>query len=745
MNLPPENIEQLPIREFTEQAYLDYSMYVILDRALPHIGDGLKPVQRRIIYAMSELGLSAASKHKKSARTVGDVLGKYHPHGDSACYEAMVLMAQPFSYRYPLIDGQGNWGCADDPKSFAAMRYTEAKLSRYAKLLLQEVGQGTVHWQANFDGSLNEPQVLPARVPQLLLNGTTGIAVGMATDIPPHNFREVVNACIALLDKPKLSVDELCHYIKAPDYPTDAEIITPQQEIHKIYATGGGSIKMRALWKVEDNNIVISALPHQVSGAKIQEQIAWQMRNKKLPMVEDIRDESDHQNPCRLLICLRSNRVNKNRLMLHLFASTDLERNYRVNMNVIGLDRRPKVLNLKEILSQWLVFRKNTVKLRLNWRLEKVNARLHTLEALLIVFLNLDEVIRIIRNEDRPKPILIASFKLSDNQAEAILETKLRHLAKLEEMKIREEQQQLQQEAGELKALLNSAAKLKTLLKTELRADLKQYGDDRRSPVVVREEAVAIDETELLPQEPVTVVLSKKGWVRSGKGHELAAAELNFRTGDEYLQHALGRSNQNAVFIDSLGRSYSLPVHGFPSARSLGEPLTGKLNIASDATIKALVLDAPQSCYFLCTSAGYGFVCSVADMQTRNKAGKALISVTKGSEVLTPLKIDDLKTAKIIAVSAAGYCGLINLCDMPQLARGRGVKIININNREFSAGSDYMLAAKLVLPGQTIRLNCGKNVRVIRANEHGEFATERGSRGKKLPRGYQNVDSIEIE
>ncbi|MEG7498644.1 DNA topoisomerase IV subunit A, partial [Enterobacter hormaechei] len=559
--------ERLALHEFTENAYLNYSMYVIMDRALPFIGDGLKPVQRRIVYAMSELGLNATAKFKKSARTVGDVLGKYHPHGDIACYEAMVLMAQPFSYRYPLVDGQGNWGAPDDPKSFAAMRYTESRLSKYAEVLLGELGQGTVDWVPNFDGTMQEPKMLPARLPNILLNGTTGIAVGMATDIPPHNLREVAKAAITLIEQPKTSLDDLLDIVQGPDYPTEAEIITSRAEIRKIYQNGRGSVRMRAVWNKEDGAVVITALPHQVSGAKVLEQIASQMRNKKLPMVDDLRDESDHENPTRLVIVPRSNRVDMEQVMNHLFATTDLEKSYRINLNMIGLDGRPAVKNLLEILTEWLAFRRDTVRRRLNHRLEKVLKRLHILEGLLVAFLNIDEVIEIIRTEDEPKPALMSRFGISETQAEAILELKLRHLARLEEMKIRGEQNELEKERDQLQAILASERKMNTLLKKELQADADAFGDDRRSPLHEREEAKAMNEHDMLPSEPVTIVLSQSGWVRSAKGHDIDAPGLSYKSGDSFKAAVKGKSNQPVAFIDSTGRSYAIDPITLPSAR----------------------------------------------------------------------------------------------------------------------------------------------------------------------------------
>lgn len=648
-----EGVEQMPLRQFTESAYLNYSMYVIMDRALPFIGDGLKPVQRRIVYAMSELGLSANAKYKKSARTVGDVLGKFHPHGDSACYEAMVLMAQPFSYRYPLIDGQGNWGASDDPKSFAAMRYTESRLSKISEVLLAELGQGTVEYQPNFDGSLDEPQYLPARLPHILLNGTTGIAVGMATDIPPHNINEVAQATIALLDNPQAELAELLTYIQGPDYPTDAEIITAKKDIHKIYETGRGSVKMRATWQKEEGEIVITALPHQTSGSKVIEQIANQMRNKKLPMVDDLRDEADHENPTRIVIVPRSNRIDVDALMDHLFATTDLEKSYRVNMNMIGLDGKPAVKNLTAILNEWLIFRRNTVTRRLQYRLDKVLNRLHILDGLMIAFLNIDEVIDIIRNEDEPRDVLMQRFNLSKIQAEAILDLKLRHLAKLEEEKIQAEQKELVDERDSLEKLLNSKARLNTLIKKEINADAKKFASPRRSPMIERAEAKAISEAEMLPAEAVTVILSKMGWVRCAKGHEIDVENLSYKSGDAYSQHTHGKSNQPAIFIDSTGRSYALEPLSFPSARSQGEPVTGKLNLPSGAQIEHLLMAGDEQKYLMSSNSGYGFICKGADMVSRNKAGKALITLSNESSSLSPLAIEN-EDSLLVAITSIG-------------------------------------------------------------------------------------------
>ncbi len=678
LELSLDGVERRSLADFTEQAYLNYSMYVIMDRALPHIGDGLKPVQRRIVYAMSELGLDADAKHKKSARTVGDVLGKFHPHGDSACYEAMVLMAQPFSYRYTLVDGQGNWGAPDDPKSFAAMRYTEARLSRYAEVLLSEVGQGTVDWVPNFDGTLQEPAVLPARLPNILLNGTTGIAVGMATDVPPHNLREVASACVRLLDEPKATIEQLCEHIQGPDYPTEAEIITPRAEILKMYESGRGSIRMRAVYRVEDGDIVVTALPHQVSGAKVLEQIAAQMQAKKLPMVADLRDESDHENPCRIVIIPRSNRVDADELMQHLFATTDLESSYRVNVNIIGLDGRPQLKNLRAILVEWLEFRTNTVRRRLQHRLDKVERRLHLLDGLLTAFLNLDEVIHIIRTEEHPKQALIARFELSEIQAEYILETRLRQLARLEEMKIRGEQDELLKEQAKLQALLGSEAKLRKLVRSELIKDAETYGDARRSPIVERVEAKALSENELMPTEPVTVVLSEKGWVRCAKGHDIDATGLSYKAGDGFKAAAAGRSNQFAVLIDSTGRSYSVAAHSLPSARGQGEPLTGRLTPPPGATFECVLLPEDDALYVVASDAGYGFVVKGEDLQAKNKAGKGLLSLPNGAKVMTPRPVANREQDWLAAVTTEGRLLVFKVSDLPQLGKGKGNKIIGV-------------------------------------------------------------------
>ncbi|QBH97673.1 DNA topoisomerase IV subunit A [Limnobaculum zhutongyuii] len=739
-----DGVEQQPLHQFTENAYLNYSMYVIMDRALPFIGDGLKPVQRRIVYAMSELGLNAAAKFKKSARTVGDVLGKYHPHGDSACYEAMVLMAQPFSYRYPLVDGQGNWGAPDDPKSFAAMRYTESRLSKYAELLLGELGQGTVDYVPNFDGTMQEPKMLPARLPNILLNGTTGIAVGMATDIPPHNVREVANAAVMLLDNPNATLDNLMTEIQGPDYPTEAEIITAQDEIKKIYQTGKGSIRMRAVWKKEDGDIVITALPHQTSGAKVMEQIASQMRAKKLPMVDDLRDESDHENPTRLVLVPRSNRIDLEQVMNHLFATTDLEKSYRVNLNMLGLDGRPAVKNLVEILSEWLVFRRDTVVRRLNHRLERVLKRLHILDGLLVAFLNIDEVIEIIRAEDEPKPVLMQRFSISDTQAEAILELKLRHLAKLEEMKIRGEQAELEKERDRLQGLLSSDRKLSSLIKKEILADAETYGDDRRSPIVVRTEAKAMSEHDFVPSEPVTIVLSDMGWVRSAKGHDIEPSGLSYRAGDSFKAAARGKSNQPVVFIDSTGRSYALDPLTLPSARGQGEPLTGKLTPPPGATVEQVLMHADDQKLLMASDAGYGFICTFEDLVARNRNGKAMISLPDNAKVLTPLEVnseDDL----LLTITAAGRMLLFPVGDLPQLSKGKGNKIISIPSAQAASGEDRIAYLFILTAKSSVTLHVGKRKLQLRPEDLQKFRAERGRKGTLLPRGLQRIDNIDVE
>lgn len=745
ITINPDGIEQLPIRRFTEDAYLNYSMYVIMDRALPNIGDGLKPVQRRIIYAMSDLGLSNNAKYKKSARTVGDVLGKFHPHGDSACYEAMVLMAQPFSYRYPLVDGQGNWGAPDDPKSFAAMRYTEARLSRFSEVLLAELGQGTVDWQPNFDGTLNEPKTLPARLPHILLNGVTGIAVGMATDIPPHNAREMANACAALLDNSRLELDDILEYVEGPDYPTEAEIITPRVDLRKLYETGKGSVKMRAVYTEESGDIVITALPHQASGGKVLEQIAAQMTAKKLPMVSDLRDESDHENPVRLVITPRSNRVDTEQMMQHLFATTDLEKNYRANLNMIGLDGRPQVKNLVMILKEWLEYRKITVTRRLQYRLDKVLARLHILEGLLIAFLNIDEVIAIIRYEEQPKQELMKRFGLTDTQAEAILELKLRHLAKLEEMKIRGEQEELAIERDKLQQLLGSDRRLKTLIKKEILADAEKYGDDRRSPIVERVEAKALSEKQLVPSEPVTVVLSEKGWARCAKGHDVDAVGLSYKAGDQFLSSAKGRSNQQVVFLDSSGRAFACDAHSLPSARSQGEPLTGRFSVVAGENFEHAIMAEDDSKFLMASDAGYGFVGTFSDMISKAKAGKAFLSLPKSAKAIRPTPVHNLNSDWCMAISNEGRLLLFPLKDLPSLGKGKGNKIISIPAARAQSREEYVKSLDIVPDGASVKVTAGKRSMTLSAKDQQHYQGERGRRGNKLPRGLQRVDAVEVE
>jgi len=739
-----EKLEKLPISQFSEKAYLDYSMYVILDRALPHIGDGLKPVQRRIIYAMSELGLSAAAKFKKSARTVGDVIGKFHPHGDSAAYEAMVLLSQSFTTRYPLIDGQGNWGSIDDPKSFAAMRYTECRLSSYAKSLLEELGQGTVDWTSNFDGTLLEPSVLPARLPNLLLNGATGIAVGMATDIPPHNLNEVVKACIKILEEPKVSLEELYKIIPGPDYPTQAEIISSEDELKEIYKTGRGAIKMRATYEVEDGEIVIIALPHQTSSSKILEQIASQMESKKLPMIVDLRDESDEQNPTRLILVPKSNRVDKDAVMNHLFATTDLQKNYRVNMNLIGLNGKPQTRDIKLVLKEWLSFRTKTVTRRLQYRLDWVLDRLHILEGLLVVFLNIDEVIKIIRNEDEPKKVLQKKFKLSVIQVDAILEIRLRQLAKLEEIKIKEEQGNLDSERKELEKLLGSKARLKTLIKKELKADAEIYGDDRNSQIVFREEAEAFDESELISSDPVTVILSERGWIRAAKGHDIEAQSLNYREGDRFFASAKGRNNENAVFLDSKGKAYTLPCHSLPSARGQGEPLSGRINAESGETFAGVVSGKLDSKVVLASSAGYGFTANLGDLQTKNKSGKAAIRVKENVKVLDPRSIQNVDEDLLAAITNQGRMLVFPLSELPQLTKGKGNKIIGIPKANFDSGEEFLKEIAVLGEGRELKLISGKRHFSIKAKDIENFIGNRGRRGNFLPKGFRNVDGIEV-
>ena len=744
-NINYEGIEQMPLRTFTEKAYLNYSMYVIMDRALPFIGDGLKPVQRRIVYAMSELGLNAAAKFKKSARTVGDVLGKFHPHGDSACYEAMVLMAQPFSYRYPLVDGQGNWGAPDDPKSFAAMRYTESRLSKISEILLSELGQGTVDFQPNFDGTLEEPQYLPARLPHILLNGTTGIAVGMATDIPPHNINEVADAAMMLLDNPKVGLDDVLNIIQGPDFPTEAEIISPKDDIHKMYETGRGSIKMRATWHKEDGEIIISALPHQSSPSKIIAQIAEQMTAKKLPMVEDIRDEADYENPVRIVLVPRSNRVDTDALMAHLFATTELEKSYRVNMNMIGLDHKPAVKGLLQVLTEWLTFRRTTVTRRLQHRLDKVLARLHILDGLMIAFLNIDEVIEIIRTEDEPKQVLMTRFNLSDEQAEAILNLRLRHLAKLEEHQLQAEKDKLEEERSNLELILGSERRLNTLIKKEIQEDAKKYASPRMSQLVERKEAKAISESEMTPAEPVTVILSEMGWVRCAKGHDIDPAGLSYKAGDKYLAHACGKSNQPVIFIDSTGRSYALDPLSLPSARSQGEPLTGKLTLPAGATIEQVIMEPEKQELLMASDAGYGFICKFEDLIARNKAGKALISLPENAKVLKPETLSE-SASLLVSLTSAGRMLIFPVRDLPALSKGKGNKIISIPAANAKARSELLVKLFLISEQASLEFHSGKRKITLKPEDLQKFRAERGRKGSQLPRGlHSNVDIVVVE
>lgn len=738
-------IEHIPVSEYAEKAYLDYSMYVILDRALPHVGDGLKPVQRRIIYAMSELGLKSVSKFKKSARTVGDVLGKFHPHGDSACYEALVLMAQPFSYRYPLIEGQGNFGSPDDPKSFAAMRYTESRLSAYADSLLAEVEEGTVDWVPNFDGTMREPALLPAKLPNILLNGTTGIAVGMATDIPPHNMRELVNALVHILDNPDATLANIYKFVQGPDYPTEAEIITPKADIKEIYRTGNGAIRMRAVYEEDDDEIIITALPYQVSGGKILEQIAQQMQDKKLPLISDLRDESDHENPTRLVIIPRSNRVDVPALMDHLFATTDLERSYRINLNMIGLNGRPQVKGLLQILNEWLTYRLTTVKRRLQHRLDAITRRLHILEGLIIVYLNLDEIIKIIRKEDEPKPVLMKRYKLSEDQADAILDTKLRHLAKLEEIQIRAEQNKLGKERDDIEKTLGSSQRLRKLIRDELVLNAEKFGDKRKSPIIERKEALAMKQTEIVPSELITIVLSNKGWIRSAKGHEIDPNSLSYKAGDEFLSAATGRSNQPAIFLDSTGRAYSLPAHTLPSARGQGEPLTGKLNPPPGAEFITAILGEPEQQYLLASDAGYGFITKLADLYGKNRAGKTALSTPKGSRALIPKLVTDTSTQFVAVVSNIGGLLIFPISELPALTKGKGNKMMNIPSSKVASREEYVKDIAILNETQKLLIIGDGKPFVMKPNDWKNFIGTRAQRGFKLPRGCRGVKKLSVE
>lgn len=737
-------IEQIQLTRYTEKAYLNYSMYVINDRALPNVGDGLKPVQRRIIYAMSELGLKASSKFKKSARTIGDVIGKFHPHGDSACYEAMVLMAQSFTYRYPLVDGQGNWGSQDDPKSFAAMRYTESRLQNYADVLLAELGQGTVDWRMNFDGTLEEPKILPARLPNVLLNGGTGIAVGMATDIPPHNLKEVAEGCLFMLANPKATVEDLCSIIKGPDYPTKAELITPREDILELYKSGKGSLKARAIFTKDHDDIVITALPYQVSGAKVLEQIASQMQKKKLPMIVDLRDESDHENPTRIVLVRKSNRVDIESVMSHLFSTTDLEKSYRVNFNMIGNDSRPQVKNLAVLLREWLQFRQATVRRRLQHRLDKIVGRLHILEGLMVAFLNIDEVIKIVRTAENPKSSLIEKFQISEQQAEAILDLKLRQLAKLEEIKIKGEEDELDIERKTIELLLSSDSRLKTLIKNEIKEDVERFGDDRMSPLVVRDDAKAFDPTELLSSDPITIILSASGWVRAAKGHDIDPATLSYKAGDSFRQAAAGKINQTAVFLDSTGRSYSISAHALPSARGQGEPLSGKVNPPSGATFEGVLLGDDNVDVLLATDAGYGFVSKIQDLASKNKSGKSILRAPKGSKVMTPVRVNNYQEDLIVSITNEGRMLVFPIRFLPRLVKGKGNKIISIPSARVAERAEFVVAVEVLNSNDSLIIFSGKRHHNLKPSDLAHYSGERGRRGNKLPRGFQNVDRIEV-
>lgn len=731
------NFDTRSIAEFTESAYLNYAMYVIMDRALPHIADGLKPVQRRIIYAMNELGLRHHAKPKKSARTVGDVLGKYHPHGDTACYEAMVLMAQPFSHRYPLITGQGNWGSPDDPKSFAAMRYTEAKMSSYASTLLSELGQGTVDFVPNFDGTMNEPATLPARLPNILLNGTTGIAVGMATDIAPHNLTETVKACIKLLKNPDITTAELCKTIPAPDLPTSAEIITPKDELIKMYQTGRGNYKMRATYhidKQDKNTVIIDALPHQVSGSKIIEQIAKLMTDKKLPWVNDITDESDHENACRIVIEFKRGKIDIDKIMTHLFATTDLQTSYRVNMNMIGLNGKPEVKNLKQILSEWLVWRRTVVLRRLQNRLDKIDKRLHILAGLLVAYLHIDEIIHIIRSEDDPKAVLMGSYGLSDIQADAILDIKLRQLAKLEEVELNAERDELTKEQAIINEQINNPDSLTNLLIDELTSEMKIHGDKRKSPIVVREESAPIKASELTPSENVTVIISKAGWIRMAKGHEIDPVALNYRTGDEYATHAQGKTNQRLIVLDNMGRSYGLDTASLPSARGQGEPISSMLNLANGVKIEQALFG--QYPIILASNQGYGFITDTKGLDTSQKAGKAVVNLGL-AHLLAFVAVGS--ATHIAVVSSGGNLLVFDRDELPILAKGKGNKLMNLKDNE------TLVAVSALTDTDNLIIHTNKRTLTLKPNDWANYKGKRSGRGRALPKGFLNVVGMDVK
>ena len=729
--MPKDQFNSISLKKYAEESYLNYAMYVILDRALPNVGDGLKPVQRRILYAMSELGLDAGSKYKKSARTVGDVIGKFHPHGDSAAYEAMVLMAQNFSFKYPLVDGQGNWGSQDDPKSFAAMRYTESKLTNFADLLISELKSGTVDWQPNFDGSLLEPVIFPSKIPMILLNGTSGIAVGMATDIPSHNINEVIDATIKILEKPKSDLKDLSKIIKGPDFSNNAAIVASSEELEEMYSSGRGGFKIQAQWRQEKNQIIINALPYQASGSKILEQIADQMVNKKLPMVVDLADEGDHEDPVRLVITLKSNRVNAEDVINHLYASTDLQKTYRMNMNLISLKGGPKVFSLVELLKEWVTFRKDTVKRKLEHRLDQVNDRLHILEGLLTIFVDLDKVIKIIRQSDEPKKELIKAFKLSEIQANAILEIRLRQLAKLEQLKIENERNELVSEQDEIEKILKSKSRLKTLIKNELIEIRELFGEERKSHIIDSTNAKVFSEEDTIVTEPITVVLSKAGWIRSAKGHEIDPNTLSYRGGDSLQDFARGRSNQLAVFLDSNGKAYSVPSHSLPSARGMGEPITGRLNADSGVQFISSVIGTEGSKFLIMNNAGYGYISEYQNMISNKKSGRAFMKLPDNAKMLKAIPLKDNHT-HIAAVSNIGKLLIFNIEELPILGKGKGNKIINIPKDKLAAGEEFMAHAQLLADDSSLKIEVGKRSVTLKPKDWTEYVLSRAKRGKKV-------------
>ncbi len=736
-----EQINSISLKKYAEESYLNYAMYVILDRALPNIGDGLKPVQRRILYAMSELGLDAGSKYKKSARTVGDVIGKFHPHGDGAAYEAMVLMAQNFSFKYPLVDGQGNWGSQDDPKSFAAMRYTESKLTKFANLLISELKSGTVDWQPNFDGSLLEPVIFPSKLPSILLNGTSGIAVGMATDIPSHNINEVIDATVFLLENPKSGLGDLLKIIKGPDFSNNAPIVVSNEELEEIYSSGRGGFKAQAQWAQEKNQIIINALPYQASGSKILEQIADQMMKKKIPMIVDLSDEGDHKEPVRLVITLKSNRVNAEDVMNHLFASTDLQKSYRVNMNLISLNGGPKVFSLVELIKEWLVFRKDTVIRKLEHRLDQVNDRLHILEGLLIVYLDLDKVIKIIRESDEPKKDIIKAFKLSEIQANAILEIRLRQLAKLEQAKLEQERDVLVTEQSEIEKVLKSKTRLKTLIKNELIEIKEDFGEERKSPIKENTAAKVFSEEETIVTEPITIVLSAAGWIRSAKGHDIDPSSLSYRGEDSLQDFSRGKSNQIAVFLDSNGKAYSLPSHSLPSARGMGDPISGRVSADSGIKFISTLIGNDEDKYMIMNTAGYGYISEFKNMVSNKKSGRAFMKIPNDAELLRAIHVRE-DHLYIAAVSNIGRLLIFKIDELPVLGKGKGNKIINIPTAKFVAKEELMSHAQLISPTSSLRIESGKRFLTLKLKDLENYISSRAKRGNMLPQGYRKVDNM---